>query len=487
VSLTKKILASSAQLTLANGLARALSLLSIPLLTQWLTPASYGQAALASTLISLISVIALMGMDMSYARSYLSRTPPNGIAVETFCWRFVLTTALLAGIAAALLWLFYASQTGQGMGALSWWILVGACFSPLLAMAQTHSRLHERHSRLAFAVAVGGIAATILTLALASTVMQDERALVSGYIAAFVVPALIMGIPRWQQLTSPSKLDTASRWKIFLIGAPGVVTAPMYWVISSSDRWFLQAAGDSGSVGIYAVACTFGQLSMMVNSALLAIWFPEATRLHEAGGTDNNRRLAAIMARMLVMMGLVWLGVGVLAGDLLRWLSAEQFHPAAALVPWIASGVFFYGCYHIANTGLFLARGLKWSALSWAFVGVFSIVGNAILVPRYGMMAAALVQCGSFALLAVIVLVMAHKRHPLPLPYLRLGLVIALVGGALLVGQALPAVEGVITALWKVGLIATAATLILLIAEPGALKHGLKFFLSRRAERSALR
>jgi O-antigen/teichoic acid export membrane protein len=487
VSLTRKILASSAQLTLANGLARVLGLLSIPLLTQWLTPASYGQAALASTLISLVSVIALMGMDMSYARSYLSRTPPNGVAVETFCWRFVVITALLAGIAAALVWSFHASQDRLGMGTLAWWVLVGAGFSPLLAMAQTHSRLHERHGRLAFAVAVGGIAATILTLALASSVMQDERALVSGYIVAFVVPALIMGMPRWRQLVTPSGLDAAERWKIFLIGAPGVVTAPMYWVLSSSDRWFLQVSGDSASVGIYTVACTFGQLSMMVNSALLAIWLPEATRLHESGGADNDRSLAAIMARLLVMMGLVWLGVGVLAGDLLRWLSAEEFHPAAPLVPWIASGVFFYGCYHLANTGLFLAHSLKWSALSWAFVGMVSMGGNAILVPRYGMMAAALVQCSSFALLAVMVLVMAHKRHPLPLPFFRLGFVLAIVGGALLLGQALPAVEGVLTALWKVGFIATAAMLIVLVAEPGALKQGWNLLRSRWAEQSGLR
>jgi O-antigen/teichoic acid export membrane protein len=357
------------------------------------------------------------------------------------------------------------------MDSLAGWVFVGTCFSLLLAMAQTRSRLHGRHGRLALAVAVGGIAATGLTLTLAWGVMPDERALVIGYVAAYVVPVAIMGVPGRRQLLSPSGLNAAARRQVFMVGAPGVITAPMYWVLASSDRWFLQVSTDAATVGIYSVACTFGQLGMMVNSALLAIWLPEATRLHESDAVDNERLLAAVMARLLVLMALVWLCVGVLGGDLLCWLTAEKFHSAAPLIPWLASAVFFYGFYHLANTGLFLGRGLKWSALLSAGAGVVSMAGNAVLVPRYGMLAAAMVQCGSFALLAVMVLVLAQRRHPLPLPFVRLSVALVIVVSGLLVGQSLPAVNGLLTALWKLAFLAVNTTLIFLVVEPGVLKQ----------------
>lgn len=129
MSLTRHILTSSAQLTLANALARALGIISLPLLTHWLMPAAYGQAALASTLISLVSVVGLMGMDMSYARSYLSRAAPNGDPVEAFCWRFACGAALATGAVAALAWLVHASNEATALPLLAAWIFVGAAGS----------------------------------------------------------------------------------------------------------------------------------------------------------------------------------------------------------------------------------------------------------------------------------------------------------------------------------------------------------------------
>ena len=420
MSLTRHILTSSAQLTIANAVARAAGIISLPLLTHWLAPAAYGEAALASTLISLVSVIGLMGMDMSYARSFLSRTPPNGMQVETFCWRFAVLAALVAGTAAAIAWWMHAWNASASMPGLALLVFVGASGSLLLAMAQTRSRLHGRHARLAVAVAIGGIAATAITLALARWLVADERALVAGYVTAYVLPILIMGIPGWRQLRAGSGLEPGARKAVLLVGLPGVVTAPMYWILSSSDRWFLQASTGAEVVGVYAVACTFGQLGMMVNSALLAIWLPEATRLHESDAEDSDQQLAQLIVRLILMMAIICMGVSILGSDMLRWLSAEKFHQAVSVVPTIAVGVFFYGCYHIARTGMFLRRSLGKAAFVSIAGAVFSLGANALLVPKYGMKAAAVTQAVSFAVIAASVMFLSQRHHPLPLPMWRL-------------------------------------------------------------------
>lgn len=417
-------------LMLANASARALGIVSMPLLTHWLAPAAYGQAALASTLISLVAVIWLMGMDMSYSRSYLSRTPPNGAPAETFCWRTACAMAFAAGATAALLWLGHATADATALRSVAVFVFAGAAGSVLLAMAQTRSRLYNRHARLALAVGLGGIGATGLTLALAWRPLADERALVAGYVAAYLLPILIMGMPGLRQLSRPSGMDAAARKAVFLVGLPGIVTAPVYWVVASSDRWFLQAFTDSSVVGIYGVACTFGQLGMMVNSALLAIWLPEATRVHESEMADSDRELARLMLRLMALMAIICLGVGAFGPDILRWLTAARFHAAAQVVPVLAAAVFCYGCYQLARTSLYLHRSLGVDARLTGMGAVLSLLANYWLVPRFGMMAAACVQCLSFAGMALAIFIVAQQRHPLPLPGSRIfsGLVLLAAG-----------------------------------------------------------
>lgn len=465
MSLMRHILTSSAQLTLANALARALGLVSLPLLTLWLSPEAYGQAALASTLISLISVFGLMGMDMSYARSYLSRTPPNGAQAEAFCWRFAIVAALAAGSVAAAGWLVYVGGTPRGLIAL---VFLGAAGSLLLAMAQTRSRLHRRHGRLALAVAAGGVCATVITLAVAHWLVTDERALVAGYVAAYLVPMLIMGVPGWNQLRRPSGLDAGMRKTIALVGLPGLVTAPMYWVLSSSDRWFLQASTDSATVGVYAIACTFGQLGMMVNSALLAIWLPEATRLHESGAADSNQQLARLILRLVLMMAIVCMGVSILGGEMLRWLSASKFHQGASAVPVIAAGVFFYGLYHLARTGMFLHRSLGKAALVSGIGAAVSLSANALLIPKYGMHAAATIQLLSFATIAALVLKTSQKNHPLPLEMRRLipGVILLLLFTGL--ASQLPPITDLYSASLKLGFLTGGILLVACVMEPAS-------------------
>lgn len=437
----------------ANASARALGVFSMSLLTLWLTPAAYGQAALASTLISLIAVVWLMGLDMSYSRSFLSRTPPNSVPAETFCWRAAGVAALAAGVTAALAWLAHAAADRSALRSMAPLMFAGAAGSVLLAMAQTRSRLHNRHARLAVAVTLGGVCATGISLLLAWRPLPDERALLAGYVAAYLVPILVMGMPGFGQLRQPSGLDATARKAVFLVGLPGIVTAPVYWVVASADRWFLQAYTDASVVGIYSVACTFGLLGMMVNSALLAIWLPEVTRVHESGLPDSDQQLARLMVRLMALMAIVCVGVSAFGPDLLRWLTASQFHVAASLVPVLAVGVFCYGCYHLANTNLYLHRGLGIGARILGISAVLSLLANLALVPHFGMMAAAAVQCLSFAGMAWMVFVVAQRRHPLPLPGMRIVAGVALLAAAIVMVGALAPITDLRTALVKCALV----------------------------------
>src|SRR5205823_10012836 len=72
-----------------------------------LNPTAYGMATLAGTVISLVSVFALAGIDMSYRRAYHSAQPPSGDVVEHYCWRFALAAGMVSGALSAVVWWYF--------------------------------------------------------------------------------------------------------------------------------------------------------------------------------------------------------------------------------------------------------------------------------------------------------------------------------------------------------------------------------------------
>lgn len=472
MSLTRRVFGGAAQLTVANGVARAMGMAMLPILTRLLSPDVYGNAALASTLISLASMIALIGMDISYARAYLSQSPPNGDAAEVFAWRFALGASAVGAVAGGGVWLLYTGNQAPIFRSLAPWIVAGIAGSLLLVMAQARARLHGHYLRLAIAVAGGGCGASLLTVTAARWFLPNEHALLLGYIAAYLGPLCIVGIPSPKRLLRPSGLTPAQRRAVALVGLPAMVTAPMYWVISSADRWFLHKYASAAELGVYAVAYSIGIVGMMANSAIMAIWLPEATRIHESGQPDAQSMLGRMMSRLIMAMSLIWLMVTSLSHELIAILVSPRFAAAADYIPWIAAGVFFYGCNHLANTGLFLGRRLSWSAIIWTVVGVASLGANRLLVPGGGALAAARVQFASFAVIAVVAMVLAHRMHPLHLGFARLGASLAWVAfvGVALYRYVYPVPW--LSAAIKAPFLVLAALVALMIVAPDWLERG---------------
>lgn len=103
---TRKLVSAVSWLSLGNVMVRALSLVIMPILTRYLSPDAFGAAALVGTLISLSSVIGLMGIDMGFSRHVFSGQWGGSFVIEAFSWRWSLITAMaIALVADCLRWL----------------------------------------------------------------------------------------------------------------------------------------------------------------------------------------------------------------------------------------------------------------------------------------------------------------------------------------------------------------------------------------------
>jgi O-antigen/teichoic acid export membrane protein len=399
MTFTRRVVSGTAQLAIGNGVVRLLAIVTMPILTSLLSPQAYGVAALAGTIISLASVLALAGIDTSYLRAYHSTAAPCGAAAEHYCWRYATFGALAGAALGAAAWYWFGEGTVDKGGGLAILVALGVALSVVSTMSQCRALARGQHSAMARSIVMTGIIATAASIAIAMW-RQDAVALLVSMLLGYLIPVLLLGTPSLAELTRRSHLHRDEAAALVKIGLAGIVTAPMYWILSSSDRWFLQHYQGAEVVGVYSIGYSVAIVGLMVNAAVMAVWQPESVREYEGDLVEAQVTLGTLMSRIVAALAVMWLATTAAGGDIVRWLANERFHGAADYVPYIAGGVFFYGILRLATTDLLLAKQMKWAALWWLLGGVVCTLLNLALVPRYGGVGAAVAQCLSFAFIA---------------------------------------------------------------------------------------
>jgi O-antigen/teichoic acid export membrane protein len=427
MSLAKQVIGGTGLIALAGGGARLLSFVTVPVLSHLLGPAPYGVAALAGTLVSLGSMLALLGIDMAYARYFFQENAGTQTSVERFCWRFAGVGAITLAVSTGAGWYWLGGRwLPFDYKSVAVFSVLAIVLSVAVTMATTRVRLTGNYRKLAVALIVASVISALINLGVAIYWRTDVWALLLGILGASVTTLALLGLPDKSVFLTKSDLPSDTRRAVISLGLSGSVTAPMYWVISSVDRWFLAEYSDAAEIGIYSIASSVALLGLMLNSSLTLTWFPEVSRTYREHSSDALPALGRLWSRLVVGLALVWVVVSAAGGDVLCLLTAPEFHRGAKYIPWLAGGIFFLGLAALATTAFFLEAKMRYVAYVWLGGGVLSICANLLLVPCIGAFGAAIAQCVSYGFIAIVILLASRRVLPIPIEWSRLTLALLL-------------------------------------------------------------
>ena len=418
-SLARTVITGAGLLAMAGGIGRLFSLVSSPILTRVLGPSPYGVVALLGTVTSFATTVALLGVDLSYSRYFLAADPERVHAVERFCWRFAAGTALAASAAAAAAWILGIHR--ELPESLAVMVVLGTFLPAMNVMVTTRQRLIGSYGRIAVSIVVSGGVGVALSILLALIWRPDAWAILVGTAAGLAAGTVVAGLPSFGLFAKKSGLPAAYRWEILRLGLTGVVTAPMFWVMNSADRWIIGGWLGQETLGIYAFSINVGQMGAMLNNAITLTWFPEMLKAYEGSRDEAAEAIGQMWTRLAVGLLVVWLTVTAAGGDLIQLLASPRFHEGRGYVPWMAGGVFFYGLSGLATTGHAIRMDLRPVAFWWIVAAAANVVLNLFLVRPLGAVGGAVAACVSFALLAAGSMASSQKRFRLPIPWGHLG------------------------------------------------------------------
>jgi len=416
---------------LASAIPAIISILILPIYTHNLSSEDYGKLALAIALMQILFTILSLGLHSGMVRSYgLADDKAKGRIVSTA----LLGSAFLAGFALFL---------GGVATPLARWLLpfpegetllrlacVFCATNTLLMVYLTHLRLQLKASSYAITM----VSRSILTLGSAYLLLVILRKGVIGAAWSQVIPILaILAVfiaTDHGKLVRPgfSSKEAKEMLKFSLWLIPGNLAG---WVLSLSDRYFLEYFCTLRIVGIYSFGYQIASLIEIGFKTPFALaWSPVIfPAFREGRGEKVNKDVFRYYSFIGVFLVLA---LSIFAKEITQLLSPAEYIEAYTIVPLVALGLFLVGWENFLGMGLYVANK------TYYFPGIFGIGAlanlglNFLLIPRYGMLGAAAATLISYILVSALYYIASQREYPLAFEFRKqfttLGVGLALFG-----------------------------------------------------------
>jgi len=416
---------------LGGLVSRILAVLLLPLYTRYLTPADYGKVETLIALTTVIGIVLRMGISSAFFRFYFDSPEPERrrLVLRTSFW-FTMTMATLGMVVGIAL----RSQIADLLfGTTDNANLVAASFVGLwcgMNYEQLTSLFRVEERSVAFvAASVTNVLLTISATLLLVVVLDKGPigVIVGTFTGTLIVYVALIGYRR-EQLGLQFDRRLLRRMNRF--GLPLVPSALFLWVTNFSDRLFLVKLTDTHEVGLYSVGVRIASAMVLLLAAFRTAWPAFAYSIED--DREAKRTYAFVLTYLVLVTSWVATGLTLLSPWLVRWLAAPSFESASRVVGPLSFAAVAFAGYMVVAIGVGRVRRTRFNWVVTGTAAAVNVALNLILIPRYGMMGAAVATIAAFATMFGGMSWWAQRMYPVPYQWRRV-LTAALAGTALAV------------------------------------------------------
>jgi O-antigen/teichoic acid export membrane protein len=206
-------------------------------------------------------------------------------------------------------------------------------------------------------------------------------------------------------------------------------------ILAVGDRYVINGMMGEAPLGLYGAAynlCQYVQ-GILIASVGQAI-MPMYMQLWDTKGADET---AAFVSKSLrsyaVLAAPVIAGLAAVGPELLPTLASDKYASAGGILPWVIAGMVFDGTTSMVGAGLFIHRKTKWIMAIVLSCAILNLAINFVLVPRIGIMGAAIATLVSYVASTLLMAVVGRSLLRVAMPWLtmlRAGVASAVMYGA---------------------------------------------------------
>lgn len=387
---------------------RAVSFLLIPLYARYLGATGYGILSLADTIRSLIYVVPFNCIASLAIRFYPDFDKDDRRSFFGTLWLVLISGSLLliGGLTIGGPGLFRLILRDLPYDVYGSYVVLSALVG-IATMSLPLNLFRASRQPGRYAVFNIGFSVVSLLFIIYFVAIRSEGVIGSlrGQLYAVLVLAPIGVIVAWRRV--------GLAWIRPYIGKQVSFVLPLIphflaaWGLNLSDRIVLNHYVSIDDLGVYTLGYQFGMLLNMIVGSVGNAWGPYyALNARKADKRQEISRLITYMWGIIMAAGLT---IVLLAEPVIQMVATPSFFFAARVVPWIVVGYMLLGLGVVPRTVLLMQDKTRYILLT-TIIAVFVNLGlNLLLIPRWGIMAAAMSTFVAYLLSFAISVVLVSK------------------------------------------------------------------------------
>ena len=387
--------------------SKILVFLMVRFYTEYLSPADYGTADLITQTANLLIPLVSLGITDAVFRFAMDDAEDAKCVFTTGLRTLAIGSAILAVIAC-----FVSAKCGVDSAWLIAAFIIASNFHSLCAQF-----IRARGEMTLFAAQ--GLLNTILVIVLNILFLAVFRLGVTGYVMSTVAADVIttcflaLRVRLWRFSAKVTANGLFRRMLGYCV--PLIPTAVFWWITSVSDRYMITAWIGAAANGVYAVASKLPTILTVLSSVFMDAWLFSAVTELRNGDEEHLKFYGSVWRTFLAGMVLSTSGVIAFTKIAVRLLAEEEFFSAWEFVPVLCLAMVFAAFSTFLNSAYVVAKksGLSfWTAMLGA---VSNIILNLLLIPRIGVMGAAIATLYSYVLVFIVRAISIRRLLPFPL------------------------------------------------------------------------
>jgi len=393
-----------------------IGLFMVPVYTRIFSPDDYGVIDLIQVVVSLAIAILILGTDNATGRYYVD--PDNVPDRKTIASTSMFFRVSILGVGSVLLILFAGeiSQSVFGSSKYARFLVIALATVPFnLCFILCQNLLRYNFRSVNYTLLSVGKLLVNVSLAIWLVVFLGWG--IMGVFTAMLISAIVFLAVSLIYTAKYFSFTFSLSWlrELLSYGIPLVPYSLTVYLIHNCDRYFLVNYSTLEQVGLYALGMRLASLVSFLFIGTGVAWAPMFYSIYKR---DDARELYHRVANYSVaatVLGVV--AISLFAKEMLMILSTSDYYGAYIVVPILGAYMAFYHLGLRMSQGINIAK--KTVHFTWISIvtAVVNIGLNFLLVPRYGMLGAALATLACAMVWCILLVYMSQRYYHIDYNY----------------------------------------------------------------------
>ncbi len=371
---------------------KALSFIVFPILTTYLSPSDYGIVNYVNSLNLLLFIVGLLSLNTYYLVYYFRKDDSAKRRLLGSLTIFVISINIIFVLLCMLVGKLFPTVFSSNIDFYPY-IFIGLLtnfFNLFSVFPSALYRMQERPIALTILNVGKGLLTTILTVVLVVSYRGDALSvLASNLVVTAVFAVIFMYITSKNMVFCIDKVIIKEGLKFSIPLIPGSIA---YFLLSVSDRFFIERSLTLNDLGIYSTAVTLATiLNIVINGAYKA-FEPYIYKIY--GSDDFDKKFDLILNTLITAVVIIGFGISLFSKEFFQIFASEKYQTVYLYVPLSVVSLVISSATVVYSTLLCAQDRTKQNSLATMIGGITSVIFNLLLIPvcgLYGSCAASIV------------------------------------------------------------------------------------------------